>query len=714
MNHPSPCLSHPPRGPHRALLLLALFTGLAGLAGLAVTAEEAHDLVIYGGTSGGVIAAVQAAEMGHSVVLIEPGRHVGGMSASGLGQTDVGYDRATVGGKAAELYRRANQYYENPAHWTSETREAYLQRKGFKPTKGMMLHFEPHVMEQLFTDWLRTTPRVQVVFGERLDLKNGVLKEGARITGLKMESGRVFPGKMFLDASYEGDLLPGAGVTWTAGRESRAQYGERFAGVQRKFVVEHQFRYPVDPFVKPGDPASGLLPEMHAAHALATGEEGSGDRLIQSFTFRLCLTDDPANLVPFTKPATYDPQRFELLARYFAAGFEQPLGLNDGMPNRKTDLNNFGPFSVDYLRGNDGYVEGDYVARSRIVAGHERYQREWLWFLGHDERVPQRIRDELARWGLPKDEFTDHEHWPWQLYVRESRRMVGDYVMTEADVRGTRRTPDSIALGDYPFDAHNYQRYVDDDGHARVEGGIDPGGTNPYPISYRSIVPRQAECENLVVPWSLSASHVAFLSIRMEPVFMMLSQAGATAACLALETGLPLQKVDYAALRARLLADGLMLDYPLKRPLPDPVDPATLPGIVVDDLDSPYTEDWNCHIGGRYVGDSVRTDEAHGKGIKHFRFTAHLPQAGRYEVRFAYLNTRSTDRAVPVTVHAADGPQEVIVNESLPPPIDRLWISLGTFAFGTEPAVVEVSNIGTKGTVIVDAVQFLPQPDAAK
>jgi hypothetical protein len=685
-----------------------LFCVLAMPAAMLMAATDAgYDVVIYGGTSGGVIAAVQAAEMGHTVVIIEPGKHLGGMSASGLGQTDVGTQPELIGGKVAELYRRVNAYYQKPSSWHDETLEGYVRRKGFKPLNGMMLHFEPHVMEELFNAWVRQEPKVTVVLGERLDLKSGVMKEGARIVGLKMESGRVFKGRMFIDASYEGDLLPGAGVTWTYGRESRATYGESYAGIQRKFTVEHQFRLPVDPYNTPGEAGSGLLPEMQMGRD--TSEEGAADHLIQAYTFRLCLTDDRANQAPITKPASYDARRFELLGRYFEAGFDKPFGLNDGMPNHKTDLNNFGPFSVDYLHGNEGYVTGDYATRSKIVAEHERYEREWLWFVGHDPRVPEKVRTEIGRWGFPKDEFADNGHWPWQLYVRESRRMVSEYVMTQQDVMGFRKAPDPVALGDYPFDAHNYYRYVDDAGHARVEGGIDPGALNPYPISFRSIVPRESECENLAVPWSLSASHVAFLSIRMEPVFMTLSEAAATAACLALDSGVPIQKVDYATLRKRLLADGLHLEAKQKFRLPDPVDPKGLPGIVVDDLDAPYSEDWSSYIGGRFVGDSARSDEAHGKSQKRFGFTATLPEAGRYEVRFSYIYGATEDRAVPVTVRAADGEKMVRVDETKPPPIDGLWVSLGVFEFGKGPAQVEVSNAGTTGRVIVDAVQFLRQ-----
>ena len=684
-----------------AALLLAPVTFLNA-------AEESHDIVVYGGTSGGVVAAIQAARSGHSVILISPTQKLGGLTASGLGMTDTAGYRQIIGGLAKEFYQRIGRHYADPANWRSGDREAYMKKVGPGLARdGMMHYFEPHIAERAFEEWAAESKLV-IVRGERLDLRHGVIKEGARITALRMESGRTFPGKIFIDASYEGDLLPGAGVTYTLGRESQQAYKERFAGVQPRTGVEHQFRHQVDPYVKPGDASSGLLPEIHAATPSVMGPEGSADKLIQAYNFRLCLTDVPENRVPIQRPEGYDAARYELLGRYFKAGFDHPFGLHDAMPNRKTDLNNFGPFSVDYLRGNDGYVEGDYATRERIVAEHIRYQKGLLYFFLTDERVPTEIRQQLARWGYAKDEFTDNGNWPWQIYVREARRMVSEQVMTEHHVLGHQIVSDSVGLGCYPLDCHNVQRFVSADGYALVEGGVYQTGHSPYPISYRSIVPLRTECENLLAPWSLSASHVAFLSIRMEPVFMTLSQSAATAASLALRNRCAVQDIAYDQLRLDLAKQNQVLDFKPEHPKPEPIAPASLAGVVVDDLDVTFTDDWVCRHDGRFVGQSFRSDVSHGKADKTFRFRAILPKAGRYEVRYAYAKVRGASKDVPVTVYTAQGPKAVRLDLSLTPPIDGLWVSLGKFDFDTQEAIVVVSNAGCTGTVITDAVQFLP------
>jgi len=684
-----------------AALLLAPVTFLNA-------AEESHDIVVYGGTSGGVVAAIQAARSGHSVILISPTQKLGGLTASGLGMTDTAGYRQIIGGLAKEFYQRIGRHYADPANWRSGDREAYMKKVGPGLARdGMMHYFEPHIAERAFEEWAAESKLV-IVRGERLDLRHGVIKEGARITALRMESGRTFPGKIFIDASYEGDLLPGAGVTYTLGRESQQAYKERFAGVQPRTGVEHQFRHQVDPYVKPGDASSGLLPEIHAATPAVMGPEGSADKLIQAYNFRLCLTDVPENRVPIQRPEGYDAARYELLGRYFKAGFDHPFGLHDAMPNRKTDLNNFGPFSVDYLRGNDGYVEGDYATRERIVAEHIRYQKGLLYFFLTDERVPTEIRQQLARWGYAKDEFTDNGNWPWQIYVREARRMVSEQVMTEHHVLGHQIVADSVGLGCYPLDCHNVQRFVSADGYALVEGGVYQTGHSPYPISYRSIVPLRTECENLLAPWSLSASHVAFLSIRMEPVFMTLSQSAATAASLALRNRCAVQDIAYDQLRLDLAKQNQVLDFKPEHPKPEPIAPASLAGVVVDDLDVTFTDDWVCRHDGRFVGQSFRSDVSHGKADKIFRFRAILPKAGRYEVRYAYAKVRGASKDVPVTVYTAQGPKAVRLDLSLTPPIDGLWVSLGKFDFDAQEAIVVVSNAGTTGTVITDAVQFLP------
>jgi hypothetical protein len=515
--------------------LLSLTTFACGLSGCRATTER-YDVVVYGGTSGGVVAAVKVARLGRQVVLIEPGRHVGGLSSSGLGATDIGNKQA-IGGMAREFYRRVGRAYGQDEAWT----------------------FEPHVAEQVFTEMLREAG-VPVVFGECLDLAQGTKKDGTRLTAILMESGRTFRGRVFIDATYEGDLMATAGVTYHVGREGNALYGETLNGVQVAHAVQHQFVQPVDPYVVPGDPNSGLLPGIDRT---GPGAEGTGDQRVQAYCFRLCATDVPENRRPWPRPADYAPLQYELLLRNFEAGDERVPWHPVMMPNRKTDANNNFAVSSDYIGMNYAYPDGDYAARARIIRAHESYQKGLMWTLANSPRVPEKIRAYFSTWGLARDEFTDNDNWPRQLYVREARRLVADYVMTQHDCEGRRRVTDSVGLAAYTMDSHNVQRYVDEAGHMRNEGDVQVGGFRPYPISYRSIMPRSSECSNLLVPVCLSASHIAYGSIRMEPVFMVLGESAATAAVLALDAGVDIQAIDLDRLTARLVADGQILDWPV-------------------------------------------------------------------------------------------------------------------------------------------------------
>ncbi len=502
-----------------------------------------YDVVVYGGTSGGVIAAAKVARMGKSVVLIEPSRHLGGLSSGGLGATDIGNKQA-IGGMSREFYRRLGQVYGKDEAWK----------------------FEPHVAEQVFNEMLREA-NVPVVFGERLDLAGGVKKNGTRIRDVVMESGRRFRGRMFIDATYEGDLMAKAGVSYHVGREANAVYGETLSGVQTRNAVHHQFVKPVDPHVVPGDPSSDLLPGVDPH---GPGEEGGGDHRIQAYNFRICATDVPENRRPWPKPDDYDPLRYELLLRNFEAGDERVPWHAVMMPNRKTDSNNNYAVSTDYIGMNYEYPDGGYAKRERIIHEHESYQKGLLWTLANNPRVPEKIRQYFQTWGLARDEFTDNDNWPRQLYVREARRMVSAYVMTQHNCQGRRVAEDPVALAAYTMDSHNVQRYVDEHGQVRNEGDVQVGGFPPYPISYRAIVPKRSECSNLLVPVCLSASHIAFGSIRMEPVFMVLGESAATAAVQALETDTDLPLLDYEQLSRRLIADGQILSrQPADRPTSD-------------------------------------------------------------------------------------------------------------------------------------------------
>ena len=508
----------------------------------AATEPAPYDVVVYGGTSAGVIAAIQAAAMGKHVCLIHPGRHLGGLTSGGLGATDIG-NKGAIGGLAREFYRRLGKHYGQPEAWK----------------------FEPHVAEKIFDDWVADA-HVDVFKGERLDLNAGVEKQGGRIVAIAMESRKRFAGKVFIDAGYEGDLMAKAGVSYTFGRESNSRYQETLDGVQPE-QGGHHFKLPIDPYIRPGDSTSGLLPGIHAG---GPGETGEGDRRIQGYNFRLCMTDKPENQLPFAKPSGYDPQRYELLLRYLNAGVFDVFGNSQRMPNNKTDTNNNGAISSDDIGMNYGYPDGDYTTRERIFQEHLNWQQGLMWFLANDPRVPVKAHDFMNHWGLCKDEFQDTGGWGHELYVREARRMISDYVMTQHNVQADTVAPHPIGLAAYGMDSHHTQRYVDVTGHVRNEGDVEVHNFPPYPIEFRAIVPRQVDCENLLVPVCLSSTHIAFGSIRMEPVFMLLGQSAATIACQSIDAGLPVQKVDYAKLRARLLEDGQTLDSKFaSRPTPN-------------------------------------------------------------------------------------------------------------------------------------------------
>jgi hypothetical protein len=505
--------------------------------------------------------------MGKTAVLIEPGRHVGGLSSGGLGMTDSG-DTRVIGGLSREFYRRIRRYYDAPAAWTREKPEDF---PGYRRGADALWRFEPHAAEAVFRRMLDEA-KVPLVPGERLDLRPGagVRQEGRRITAIVMESGRSFAGRMFIDATYEGDLMARAGVEYTVGREPNSRYGETLNGIQTRQARSHQFTRPVDPYVQAGDPASGLLPGIHPG---PPGEEGSGDLRIQAYCFRMCLTDLPANRAAFPKPAGYDPRQYELLLRYLTPDWNDVFGNNQRMPNRKTDTNNHGAFGTDAIGMSYDYPEGDYATRARIVRRHETYQKGLMWFLANDPRVPETVRRRVGQWGLARDEFTDNGNWPHQIYVREARRMLSDYVMTEQDCRGVpaggrvpaaggwRVAVDPVGMGSYNMDSHNVQRYVAADGHARNEGDVEVNPGGPYVVSYRAIRPKPGQCPNLLVPVCLSASHIAYGSIRMEPVFMVLGQSAATAAVEAIDEATDVQRIDYARLRQRLLSDRQILDW---------------------------------------------------------------------------------------------------------------------------------------------------------
>jgi FAD dependent oxidoreductase len=543
----------------KTALASLLFT-LAGPSGAEqeaiapLPAREARraDIVVYGCTSAGVTAAIAARQMGRSVLLVCPDDYVGGMTTNGLGLSDTGNHRM-IGGLSLQFYKRVKAYYDQPSAW----------RGGHRPkgaaeyaADGAQWRFEPHVAETVYETWLRKTG-VPVVRNARLDRgEGGVERKGATIEGFRTEEGRWFKARVVIDATYEGDLMAAAGVSFTVGREANAQYGETLDGVELARTTHHQFEYDIDPYRVPGHPDSGLLPYVSAE---PPAPDGSGDRKVQAYMYRLCLTDVADNQTPLPRPEDYDPAHYELLARYLAAGFDEVFGLFGRLPNGKTDVNNWGAFSFDAIGLNYAYPTASYAERARILAEHRRYQQGVLWFLGHDPRVPPKIRTEMARWGLCRDEFTRNDNWPREIYVREGRRMVSDFVMTEPYLTAAQPTPDPIGMGSYAMDSHNVQRVVDGRGHVRNEGNIEVHPDRPYPISYRAIVPKAAQADNLLVPVALSASHIAYGSIRMEPVFMILGESAGVAAVLAIDEQNAVQDVRYSSLRRVLLRRGQIL-----------------------------------------------------------------------------------------------------------------------------------------------------------
>jgi len=483
------------------------------------------DICVYGGTPGGVGAAVQARRLGKTTALAVFRRHVGGVTAAGLTAVDLG-KKESIGGMAEEFLNRMGQWSGFRAADAENTFRAMLAEAG-----------------------------VPVWFEHRLER---VEKDGNRIRAVVFENGDRIEARVFVDATYEGDLLARAGVSYHVGREGNAAYGEAFNGY---FIADkHQFRFPVDPYRTPGDPKSGLLPGISTAPPRA---EGSGDTLVQAYNFRMWLTTAAAGR-PFPRPAGYNAGDYALLQRFLASAppdFEWdwtyrkgPLKLNLG------DCNNAGPVSTDFIGGSNGWPDGDYATRETIFQAHVTYQQGYMWYLANDPAVPKHLQDQVRKFGLPRDQFDETDGWPHELYVREGRRMVSDYVMTDKNCTGKIVAEDSVGLASYTMDSHHTSRVVVD-GKVMAEGNVEKTTPKPYPVSYRAMTPRERECANLLVPVAVSSSHIAFGSIRMEPVFMLLGQSAATAAALAIDAGTPVQKVDYAKLRERLLRDRQRLTW---------------------------------------------------------------------------------------------------------------------------------------------------------
>jgi hypothetical protein len=485
------------------------------------------------------MTAYSAAREGLHVILLEPGSHLGGMVTGGLSATDTA-NFHVIGGYARDFYREAAAHY---GVTTLNKRSDWLS--------------EPRVGEAVFTEWLKKTG-VEVHFHERLKENNGVSRSGKHLSSITTEDGQTWKGKIFADCTYEGDLMAQSKVTYTVGRESMTTYDESLAGV-RVDTPQHQFRWKISPY----DDSHKLMPEVDPGPMDANG---AGDKKVQAYNFRLVLTNDPANKLPWSKPDGYDASRFALLARYlkeFPEHMHRAPKLGDvvnpvEIPNKEADFNNNGPFSTDYIGKSWTYPDASYAERKRIWDAHMLYTQSFVWFLASDPQVPESLRTETNSWGRAKDEFADTDHWPNQIYVREGRRMVGEYVMHQADLQTDRTKTDVVGMGSYNSDSHNIQRVAMPDGSVRNEGDVQVA-VQPYEISFRAILPKQSETDNLLVPVCLSASHVAYSSVRMEPQYMIVGQAAGVAAAMSIKAKTPVQKVDIQALQKNLREHGAIL-----------------------------------------------------------------------------------------------------------------------------------------------------------
>jgi hypothetical protein len=679
----------------RILPLLGLGCFLMG-NGMAQAAapEKTYDLVVYGGTPGGIACSIAAAREGKSVLLLETTKHLGGLTTGGLSHTDVGPRPEIIGGIAKEFFTRADALYADPKRTASK--DFWYQ--------------EPHIAEKTFTAMLEEA-KVEVVFSKRVKT---VFVEGTRISSLTTLDGKIHAGRIFVDASYEGDVMALANVDYHVGREGRDAYNEPLAGFHPAPFRFRELEYMASPDKRytHGTPAKisaygkngKLLPGINTEWPAL----GAADNKSQAYNFRVILTNNAANRVPIPRPANYDPLRYEILGRIidaFPGVNYAKLVFLGALPNQKFDANASGLVQgTDHVGGNVDYPDGDYATRDRIWQDHREYVQGFLWFLANDPRVPAELRAQASEYGLAKDEFTDNENWPCQLYVREARRMRGQYVMSQRDCRKAITKPDSIGMGAFLLDPHAVQRLVDKDGYVIDEGNWD-SPVRPYQIPYRSVTPRKEQCENLLVPVALSATHVIYGSIRMEPQFMILGHSSGVAAAMALEKKIAVQDVDIPTLRARLVAQGQVLEL---ASLADLTLAENLPGIVVDDEAATYEGTWTSSGYGDPIDGTSHNDGDSSKGKLSARFEAKLPESGTYEVRLAYSAAPNRAKNVPVKVEHAQGSDTVPVNQQQKPAVEKHFVSLGKFAFTKDkPAVVTVSNGGTKGYVAVDAVQWV-------
>ncbi|MBE9460695.1 FAD-dependent oxidoreductase [Dyadobacter subterraneus] len=642
-------------------------------------APEQTDICIYGATSAGVIAAYTARKLGKSVILIEPGSHLGGMTSGGLGYTDIG-NKYAITGLSRDFYRRIGAHYGKFEQWI----------------------FEPHVAKKYLQQYLDEAG-IKVVYQHRITKVN---KSGKAIQSIILEksdnpdtkTNQVIAAKMFIDCSYEGDMMAKAGVSYKVGREANADFKETINGVQLQ--DGHQLPDGVDPYKIPGKPESGLLWGISPGNL---EPNGTGDKKVQAYNYRICLSSDPKNSIPISKPENYDPSQFDLLVRLMQ---KQPGKTKLGdyfiwskMPNNKTDINNRGGFSTDMIGMDYEYPDADYKTRKKIIDSHEAYTKSLLYFFGHDERVSPAIREEMLKWGYPKDEYTDSGNWSPQLYIREARRMIGNYVMTQANCEGKEVVKDGVGMAAYTMDSHNCQRIVVN-GMVKNEGNVEQGGFGPYPISYNCLVPKESECSNLLVPVCLSATHIAYGSIRMEPVFMVLAQSSAAAAVMAIDGKTSVQKIDITKLQQQLKSNPLANNAASE--------------ILVDNEDASHVKmegDWTVQKKGGYGPSFIQADD-NGKSARSVTFTPAITKNGEYNIYAYFPKIPKLAPEMALTVSDGKTNKEIIVKESdiiVEGQTSGEWFHVGKFNLPKGNAAnVKIAAKGADGALVADAVLFVP------
>ena len=665
---------------NRIILLLSVI--LTTMISCRTQSVKEVDICIYGGTSAGVIAAYTSQQSGKSVLLIEPGRHLGGMSSGGLGFTDIG-NKYVVQGLALDFYRRLGTHYGKLEQWI----------------------FEPSVAETIFKDYIKRAG-IEVWYENRL---SDVEKQRNSITTITLEdskhpnhtTNRKVRAKVFIDCSYEGDLMAKSGVSYIVGREANSQYGETYNGVE--LMDRHQFPDGIDPYKIKGDSTSGLIYGINPA---PVNSNGTGDKKVQAYNFRITLTNRPENRIPITKPDNYNPSRYELLLRLKELhpwNKHTDVFIWSDMPNGKTDINNFGGFSTDVIGENWNYPDADYEERARIWKFHEDYTKGLLYFVGHDERIPESIRNQMLEWGYPKDEYTDNGHWTHQLYVREARRMIGELVMTQHHCQGRETVTDGIGWAAYTMDAHNCDRHIVN-GMVKNEGNVEIGGFSPYPISYRAITPKQNEVQNLLVPVCLSTSHIAYGSIRMEPVFMVLAQSAAIAAGQAIDKyDNCVQKVDAKAI--------------LKEFRENPLADKSQPEILIDNHDTSHvqrTGEWKTEIWKAY-GPDFFSDDSKGKNLKTIQYTPVIPVDNLYEIYAYFPKVQNATTQTHIDIYDGNELHKKIIRSSdivVEGQTSGECVSIGQYKLtkGMDN-YVRISNEEADGIVVADAVLFIPATD---